>query len=90
MYVFLVIVLNAINAGKKLHVPPQSQFFSNITNITHPMRQRSTVQGGPKVGIQLLKYFLYALKLHECTLCYLLSSTNIVYFLDNNSNLNLH
>ena len=23
-----------------------------------------TIQGGPKVGIQLLKYFLYALKLH--------------------------
>ena len=23
-----------------------------------------SIQGGPKVGIQLLKYFLYALKLH--------------------------
>ena len=35
------------------------------------------IQGGPKVGIQLLKQFLSALKLHAVHFMLLLSTTNI-------------
>ena len=38
--------------------------FSFSLLVCSSVKTRMQIQGGPKVGIQLLKYFLYALKLH--------------------------
>ena len=35
-----------------------------VTGCIAVIKTFKYIQGGPKVGIQLLKYFLYALKLH--------------------------